>query len=114
MFSEFYSSTVTHLSSSKILLSKWDVSYGGMEKFWEYLDDTGLPLEISSIVVLADTKRARILYETVNKTTTKYVQVASVCVFLNNYILLKKGTFLSKQKTIFHFSRNKNIVRTSK
>ena len=88
-----------------------------MEKFWEYLDDTGLPLEISAIVVLADTKRARILYETVNKTTTKYVQVASVCIFANwflSYILLRKVTFLSKRKTIFHLSRTKNIVRTGK
>ena len=74
---------MTRLSLSKILLSKWDVSNVGMEKFWEYLDDTGIPLEISAIVVLADTKRARILYETVNKTNTKYVQVASVCVFPN-------------------------------
>ena len=71
MFSEFYSDTATHLSSSKILLSKWDVSNGGMEKFWGYLDDTGLPLEISAIVVLADTKTTRILYETVIQKTTK-------------------------------------------
>ena len=48
--------------SSRILLSNWEASHDGILTFWQYLNTVGLPIDISAIVVLADTDKSSYFY----------------------------------------------------